>query len=249
MANDIIEVKNISVKYILGDYKDISLKEYLIRKIKKRITTTQKLALQNINFTVKKGEILGIVGSNGSGKSTLLKVISHIMLPTSGSVIVRGKVAPLLELGAGFDGELTIKENIFLRGALLGFSEQYMKDQYDNIIEFSELIEYENVPFKKLSSGMRSRLAFAIGSMVKPDILILDEVLSVGDIRFKKKSEDYIKKLMQDDQVTVLFVSHSINQIRTLCTRAIWIEQSKMMDIGDVNQICDKYVEFMNKGQ
>ena len=190
-----IEVNNVTVNYILGDIKDLSLKEFFIRKMKREVITREFCALKDISFHVNKGELLGIIGSNGSGKSTILKVLSGIMQPSKGSISIKGMVAPILELGAGFDGEMTVKENIFLRGALLGYQKEFILEKYGDIIEFSELKEFENVAYNKLSSGMKSKLAFALSSFVTPDVLILDEVLSVGDMAFRKKSEKRMKEL------------------------------------------------------
>ena len=195
---------------------------------------------------VKKGTLLGIIGSNGSGKSTILKVLSGIMPPTKGEVKVNGSVAALLELGAGFDGDLTVKENIYLRGALLGYTREFVNEEYKNIIEFSELDNFEDVAFKKLSSGMKSRLAFSLASRVSPDILILDEVLSVGDMAFRKKSENRMREMMSGGTTTIL-VSHSMTQIREMCTQVLWLEKGEMRSIGDTKKICDEYEEYVRK--
>lgn len=239
-----IEVRNVSVKYIIGDFKDIGIKEYLIKKIKGEMVVKEKWALKNISFAIEKGDLLGIVGSNGSGKSTILKVLAGIMPPTEGSVSVNGKIAPLLELGAGFDTDLTVRENIFLRGAMLGYTKKFIMDKYPEIIEFSELKEYEDVAFRRLSSGMKSKLAFSLASMVHPDILVLDEVLSVGDIAFQKKSSHKMKELIHSG-ITTILVSHSMQQIRSICTKVVWIEQGEMMGIGNTKEICDKYEKYM----
>ena len=241
-----IEVNNVSVKYIMGDFKDIGIKEYLIKKIKGQVLVTEFWALNNVSFYVKKGTLLGIIGSNGSGKSTILKVLSGIMPPTKGEVKVNGSVAALLELGAGFDGDLTVKENIYLRGALLGYTREFVNEEYKNIIEFSELDNFEDVAFKKLSSGMKSRLAFSLASRVSPDILILDEVLSVGDMAFRKKSENRMREMMSGGTTTIL-VSHSMTQIREMCTQVLWLEKGEMRSIGDTKKICDEYEEYVRK--
>lgn len=241
-----IEVKNVSVRYIMGDFKDIGLKEYLIRKAQGKLTVQEFWALRDVNFHVNRGELLGIVGSNGSGKSTMLKVLAGIMPPTKGSIAVKGTIAPLLELGAGFDGELTVKENVFLRGAMLGYSKAFITDQYEEIIDFAELKQFEDVAFKKLSSGMKSKLAFSLASMVSPDILVLDEVLSVGDIAFKKKSEQRMLDLINSG-VTTILVSHSMAQIREMCTQVLWLEKGEMKGIGDTKEICDAYEQYMSK--
>lgn len=239
-----IDVNGVSVKYILGDIKELSLKEFFVRKMRGEVITQEFWALRNINFHINKGELLGIIGSNGSGKSTILKVLAGIMPPSEGTVEVNGKIAPILELGAGFDGEMTVKENVFLRGALLGYTRAFITDKYNEIIDFAELGEFENVAFRKLSSGMRSKLAFSLASFVTPDILILDEVLSVGDIAFKKKSEQRMRELF-DSGVTTILVSHSIGQIREMCTQVLWLEQGQMRGIGDTKQLCDEYEEYM----
>ncbi len=241
-----IEVKNVSVRYIMGDFKDIGLKEYLIRKAQGKLTVQEFWALRDVNFHVNRGELLGIVGSNGSGKSTMLKVLAGIMPPTKGSIAVKGTIAPLLELGAGFDGELTVKENVFLRGAMLGYSKAFITDQYEEIIDFAELKQFEDVAFKKLSSGMKSKLAFSLASMVSSDILVLDEVLSVGDIAFKKKSEQRMLDLINSG-VTTILVSHSMAQIREMCTQVLWLEKGEMKGIGDTKEICDAYEQYMSK--
>lgn len=241
---NIIEVHNVSVKYIMGDFKDIGIKEYFIKKIKGEMTITEKWALRDISFNIEKGDLLGIIGSNGSGKSTILKVLSGIMPPTEGNIVVRGKIAPLLELGAGFDDDLTVKENVFLRGAMLGYTKKFIIDQYPHIISFAELKDYEDVAFRRLSSGMKSKLAFSIASLVNPDILILDEVLSVGDIAFRKKSESKMKELIHSG-ITTILVSHSLEQIRSICTKVLWIEQGKMMGIGNTETMCNQYAAYM----
>lgn len=239
-----IDVKNVSVRYIMGDFKDIGLKEYLIRKAQGKMTIREFWAVRDVSFHVDKGELLGIIGSNGSGKSTMLKVLAGIMPPTKGSINVKGTIAPLLELGAGFDGELTVKENVYLRGAMLGYTKNFINEQYEDIIDFAELKEFEDAAFKKLSSGMKSKLAFSLASMVSPDILVLDEVLSVGDIAFKKKSEQRMRDLINSG-VTTILVSHSMGQIREMCTKVLWLEKGEMKGIGDTKTICDEYEAYM----
>lgn len=241
-----INVNNVSVRYVLGDFKDIGLKEYLIKKAKGQLVKKELWALRDVSFHVNKGEMLGIVGSNGSGKSTILKVLAGIMPPTKGSIIANGSVAALLELGAGFDGDLTVKENVYLRGALLGYTRDFVKDEYEKIIEFSELKEFEDVMYKKLSSGMRSKLAFSIASRVNPDILVLDEVLSVGDMAFRRKSEARMREMMSGGTTTIL-VSHSLSQVRELCTQVVWLEKGEMRGIGDTKTMCDMYEKYMKK--
>lgn len=245
----IVEVKNVSIRYMTGDFKDIGLKEYVMRKIKKNYKVVEFWANRDISFTLENGDMLGIIGTNGAGKSTLLKVITGIMEPTRGSVKRKGSIAALLELASGFDGDLTVKENTYLRGAMLGYTRKFMDDTYDSIIEFAELSEFQNTPFKKLSSGMKSRLAFSIASLVKPDILILDEVLSVGDGSFKKKSEAKMKEIIGGGATTIL-VSHSINQVRSMCNKILWLHKGRQVEFGDdVQGICDRYQEFLENGQ
>lgn len=232
-----------------GDFKDIGLKEYVMRKIKKNYKVVEFWANRDISFTLENGDMLGIIGTNGAGKSTLLKVITGIMEPTRGSVKRKGSIAALLELASGFDGDLTVKENTYLRGAMLGYTRKFMDDTYDSIIEFAELSEFQNTPFKKLSSGMKSRLAFSIASLVKPDILILDEVLSVGDGSFRKKSEAKMKEIIGGGATTIL-VSHSINQVRSMCNKILWLHKGRQVEFGDdVQGICDRYQEFLENGQ
>lgn len=242
----ILEVHNVSIKYITGDFKSIGLKEYVVRKLKNNYTVNEFWANRNITFTIEKGDMLGIVGTNGAGKSTLLKVISGIMLPSEGYLKREGKIAALLELGSGFDGDLTVKENTYLRGALLGYTRKFMDETYEQIIEFAELKNFEDRPFKHLSSGMKSRLAFSIASLVKPDILILDEVLSVGDGAFRKKSEEKMKEIINGGATTIL-VSHSLNQIRSMCNKILWLHKGKQIMFGDdVKGICDEYQKFLD---
>jgi len=206
----ILKVKNVSIKYITGDFKSIGFKEYVMRKLKNNYKVKEFWANKNISFELERGDMLGIIGTNGAGKSTLLKAISGIMVPSEGSVKREGKIAALLELASGFDGDLTVKENAYLRGALLGYTRKFMDDTYDQIIEFAELKDFEDRPFKQLSSGMKSRLAFSIASLVKPDILILDEVLSVGDGAFRKKSEAKMKEIINGGATTIWFHIHYI---------------------------------------
>lgn len=241
----ILEVKNVSIRYMTGDFKDIGLKEYVMRKLKNDYHVTEFWADKNISFTLDEGEMLGIIGTNGAGKSTLLKAVSGIMEPTRGKVIRRGTIAALLELASGFDGDLTVKENAYLRGAMLGYTRKFMDETYEKIIDFAELREFENRPFKQLSSGMKSRLAFAIASLVEPDILILDEVLSVGDGAFRKKSEAKMKEIISGGATTIL-VSHSIPQVREMCDKVLWLHKGRQIEFGtDVEGICDRYEEFL----
>ncbi len=242
----ILKVDNVSIKYITGDFKSIGLKEYVMRRLKNNYNVKEFWANKNITFELERGDMLGIIGTNGAGKSTLLKAISGIMVPSEGSVKRDGKIAALLELASGFDGDLTVKENAYLRGALLGYTRKFMDETYNQIIEFAELKEFEDRPFKQLSSGMKSRLAFSIASLVKPDILILDEVLSVGDGAFRKKSERKMKDIINSGATTIL-VSHSLNQIRTMCNKILWLHKGKQITFGsDVQKICDDYQAFLD---
>lgn len=241
-----VVLKNVSVRYIIGDFKNIGLKEYVVRKLSHNYHVKEFWAVDGVSFSLEKGDLLGIIGSNGAGKSTLLKVIAGIMNPTKGKVEINGNVAALLELASGFDGDLTVKENTYLRGAMLGYTRRFMDEMYDSIIEFAELQEFQDRPFKQLSSGMKSRLAFSIASLVNPDILILDEVLSVGDAAFSKKSEAKMMEIISRG-VTTILVSHSTQQIRQLCNKVLWLEKGKQMGFGDPNEICDNYEAFLSK--
>ena len=241
----ILEVRDVSIRYITGDFKDIGLKEYVLRKLRHDYHVTEFWADRDISFTLEQGDMLGIIGTNGAGKSTLLKVISGIMEPTQGSVHREGTIAALLELASGFDGDLTVRENTYLRGAMLGYPRKFMDEMYEQIMQFSELKEFEDRPFKQLSSGMKSRLAFSIASLVQPDILILDEVLSVGDGAFRKKSETKMREILASGATTIL-VSHSITQVRQLCNKILWLHKGRQIEFGDdVQQICDRYEAFL----
>lgn len=240
MKETIVEVKDVSIKFNMSSEKYDSFKEYIIKMIKQQITYHSFWALKNVSFEVKKGDTLGLIGLNGSGKSTILKIIAGILRPTQGTVKVKGKIAPLIELGAGFDGDLTGEENVYLNGALLGYSQSEVKKNYRDIVEFSELENFMNVPVKNYSSGMLSRLAFAIATIGIPDILIVDEVLSVGDFRFQKKCEDRIKK-MQESGTTVLFVSHSIEQVKKICNKIVWLDHGKVRMYGNTREVCEEY--------
>ena len=243
---EILQVKNLSIKYITGDFKSIGLKEYVVRRLKGNYTVKEFWANKNITFNLEKSDMLGIIGTNGAGKSTLLKAVSGIMRPSEGSIIRHGTIAALLELGSGFDGDLTVKENAYLRGAMLGYTRKFMDETYEQIIEFAELKEFEDRPFKQLSSGMKSRLAFSIASLVKPDILILDEVLSVGDGAFRKKSEAKMKEIINGGATTIL-VSHSLNQVRSMCSKILWLHNGRQITFGsDVQKICDDYQSFLD---
>ena len=243
----ILELQNVSIRYITGDFKEIGIKEYFLRKITGNYHVTEFWADKDVSFTLEKGDMLGIIGANGAGKSTLLKVITGIMEPTKGRVKRNGSIAALLELSSGFDGDLTVKENAYLRGAMLGYTRKFMDETFDQIIEFAELKEFQDRPFKQLSSGMKSRLAFSIASLVKPDILILDEVLSVGDGAFRKKSEQKMKEMMGGGTTTIL-VSHSLKQIEDMCSKILWLDKGKQIEFGDdVEGICKRYQKFLDR--
>lgn len=244
-SEPILAVNNVSIRYMTGDFKEIGIKEFLIRKLTRNYHVREFWADKNVTFSLERGDMLGIIGTNGAGKSTLLKAISGIMRPTEGSVECRGKIAALLELGSGFDGDLTVKENTYLRGAMLGYTKGFMNETYKDIIAFAELEEFEDKAFKHLSSGMKSRLAFSIASLVNPDILILDEVLSVGDGAFRKKSEDKMKSIINGGATTIL-VSHSIGQVRSMCNKVLWLHKGKQVVFSDdVKGVCDAYEEFL----
>lgn len=240
----VIDVKNVTVQYTISNFREIGLKEYLIKKVKRDIKTEQFTAVDNVSFSLDEGDFLGIIGTNGAGKSTLLKVISGIMKPAKGSVTVNGKIAALLELGSGFDPDLTIKENVFLRGAMLGYTKEFVAEKYKDILEYAELTEFENRAFKQLSSGMKSRLAFSISCLMEPEILILDEVLSVGDAAFRAKSEATMMNIIKNGCCT-LFVSHSLPQVRRLCNKVLWLDKGKQIAFGDVDAVCDKYDRYI----
>ena len=240
----ILELENVSIRYITGDFKEIGLKEYFLRKIRGDYHVTEFWADRDVTFSLERGDMLGIIGTNGAGKSTLLKAFTGIMEPTRGRVRRSGNVAALLELASGFDGDLTVRENTYLRGAMLGYTRKFMDEQYADIIAFAELQDFQDRPFKQLSSGMKSRLAFSIASLVNPDILILDEVLSVGDGAFRQKSERKMKEIIGGGATTIL-VSHSIAQVRAMCNKILWLDKGKQIAFGDVKTVCDKYDRYI----
>lgn len=244
MGKPAIEVDNVSMKFSLSREKVDSLKDYIFKTIKREIQYNEFWALKNVSFTVEKGDRVGILGLNGAGKSTLLKVISGVFKPTEGHVDKHGKIVPLLELGAGFDPQYTGKENIYLYGAMLGYTKKFIDSKYEEIVEFSELQKFMDVPVKNYSSGMKSRLGFAIATVVEPKILILDEVLSVGDAKFRKKSENKIMSMF-DSGVTVLFVSHSLEQVKRLCNKAMILEKGQLIAYGDIDPISEQYSEMI----
>lgn len=242
----ILEVNNVSIRYMTGDFKDIGIKEYVTRRLRGKYEVKKFWADKNVTFSLEKGDMLGIIGTNGAGKSTLLKAISGIMEPTEGYVHREGTIAALLELASGFDGDLTVRENTYLRGAMLGYTRKFMNEMYDQIIEFADLKEFEDRPFKQLSSGMKSRLAFSIACLVQPDILILDEVLSVGDGAFRRKSEAKMKEIIYGGATSIL-VSHSLEQVREMCNKILWLHKGHQVEFGDdVQGICDRYQEMLD---
>ena len=240
----VLKAENVAIRYITGDFKDIGLKEYTMRRLTGNYQVKEFRAVDGVSFELHEGDMLGIIGSNGAGKSTLLKAVAGIMEPTQGKITANGDVAALLELGSGFDGDLTVKENAYLRGAMLGYTKEFMDETYEQIIDFAELKEFENRPFKQLSSGMKSRLAFSIASLVKPDILILDEVLSVGDGAFQEKSAKKMREIISQGATTIL-VSHSLEQIRELCNKVLWLDHGRQVAFGDSAEICDRYEAFL----
>ena len=241
----IIEAKNVSICYTTGDFKYIGLKEYVVRKLKNQYHVTKFWADRDISFSLEAGDMLGIIGVNGAGKSTLLKAVSQIMVPTKGSLKVKGNIAALINLSSGFDGDLTVRENTYLRGAMLGYTRQFMDEKYSEIISFAELESFQETLFKHLSSGMKSRLAFSIASLVNPDILILDEVLSVGDGSFRKKSSEKMREILKSG-VTGILVSHSLPQVRELCNKILWLDHGIQVAFTDKTDICcDAYEEFL----
>ena len=237
-----IRLENISMRFNLGIEKNFSIKEAFIGIFdkKRRTQKNEFWALNDVSFEVKKGEVIGLIGSNGAGISTLLKVVSGVMKPTKGKVIVNGAVSPMIELGAGMDPELTARENIYLNGAILGYSKKFIDEKFEEIVEFSELRDFLDAPVKNFSSGMTAKLAFAIATVVDPEILIVDEILSVGDIKFQEKSKNKMMEMIKGG-TTVLYVSHSIESIKELCDRVVWLEHGKVIKIGDANKICDEY--------
>lgn len=241
MSDVIIDIKNVSVRFNKSTENISGLKEYIIKMIKRELMFQEFFALKDINFNVRKGESWGLIGKNGSGKSTLLKLISGIIKPYKGNITVQGSISPLIELGAGFDPELTARENIFLNGALLGYNKKFIIENFDKIVEFAELSEFIDIPLKNFSSGMSARLGFAIATITKPDILIVDEVLAVGDFAFQQKCKNRMEELLSGG-TTLLFVSHSIEQVQELCQKAIWLEHGNIKAIGDTISIAQQYM-------
>lgn len=243
-----IILKNVSMKFNLGVEKDNSLKMIFINLFtpKKKKKKDYFWALKDIDFRINKGDVVGIIGANGAGKSTLLKVVSGVYKPTTGTVEVNGKISPMIELGAGFDGELTARENIYLNGAILGYSKEFLEQKFDEIVEFSELKDFLDVPVKNFSSGMVAKLAFSISTIVDPEVLIVDEILSVGDIKFQEKSKNKMMSMIEGG-TTVLYVSHSIDSIKELCSKVIWLDHGKIVKMGDTKENCDEYYKKLMK--
>lgn len=240
MSQKMLEVENVSIKFNLSSEKIDSMKDYIVKRLKGKISYDEFWALQDISFTMEKGESIALIGLNGCGKSTLLKTIAGVLKPTKGRVAVYGSIAPMIELGAGFDYDLTAEENVYLNGAILGYNHKEMEMFYEDIVEFSELRDFMQVPIKNFSSGMLARLAFAIATIGKPDLLIVDEVLSVGDFRFQEKCERRIQKMLEGE-TSLLFVSHSIEQVQKLCKRAVWIEKGTLIKDGPSDVVCEEY--------
>lgn len=243
-----IRIKNVSMKFNMDIEKDFSIKQAFINFFtkKKKKKTEYFWALKNVTFSVNKGDVVGLIGSNGAGKSTLLKVVSGVMKPTSGKVEVDGVISPMIELGAGFDINLTARENIYLNGAILGYSKKFLDSKFDEIVEFSELKDFLDVPVKNFSSGMTAKLAFSIATIVEPEILIVDEILSVGDLRFQEKSKNKMMEMIKGG-TTVLYVSHSLESIKDLCNKVVWLDHGQVVKMGDTKEICDEYYESQMK--
>jgi len=235
-----ISIQDVSMRFNLSKDKIVSLKEYFVKAVKRQLFFEEFWALKNISFTVSRGEVFGVMGLNGAGKSTLLKIIAGVFKPTTGAVVVHGNISPLLELGAGFDPECSARENIYMNGAMYGYSPKLMDEKYDEILNFAELWEFEDVALKNFSSGMLGRLGFAVATSVRPEILIVDEILGVGDYKFQKKCEDRINDMISDG-VTVLLVTHSIDKVREMCSRALLLEKGNLVCVGDIDEVCEVY--------
>lgn len=246
MSKYIIEAEHITVRFNKANEKIDNLKEYFIKLVKRQLMFQEFLALQDVTVRIKRGEAWGLVGVNGSGKSTLLKVISGILKPYQGEIHVYGEIAPLIELGAGFDGDLTARENIFLNGAVLGYSKRFMEEQFDRIVDFAEIQDFLDSPIKNYSSGMKARLGFAIATIVNPDILIVDEILSVGDFLFRQKCQKRMKEMLSSG-TTLLLVSHNIDTVKTMCDHALWLNKGKVVEQGDAKTVCEHYAALKKK--
>jgi len=245
MEETVVKVEDVKMQFNLHKEKTDNLKEYFIKFLKREIQYQSFWALKGISFEIQRGDKLGIIGLNGAGKSTLLKLVAGVMKPTEGNIEVKGRIVPLLEMGAGFDPDYTGRENIFLKGALLGYKRSFLEEKFDEIVDFSELGDFINVPLKNYSSGMKARLAFSIATMVEPQILIIDEVLAVGDAEFRKKSEKKMKSLLNED-ATVLFVSHSTRMVKDICNKAIWLDKGKLIEQGSAEKVCDIYNRWID---
>ena len=240
-----LKVNHVSISYKIGDFKDIGLKEWTMRHLKHQYRVETFMAVEDVSFELMEGDMLGIIGTNGAGKSTLLKAVTGVMEPREGHIERNGNISALLELASGFDGDLTVKENAYLRGAMLGYTREFMDETYEQILDFSELREFADRPFKQLSTGMQSRLAFAIASLVQPEILILDEVLSVGDGAFQEKSAKKMREIIDGGAATIL-VSHSLAQIRELCNKVLWLHKGTQVGFGPAESLCDAYEDFLS---
>ena len=241
ITENVIDIQDATVRFNRASQQINSIKEYVIKMLQGKLMFQEFLALQNVSLHVKKGESWGIVGTNGAGKSTLLKLICGILKPYKGSVCINGRIAPLIELGAGFDGELTARENVLLNGTLMGYPEKFMQEHFDEIIDFAELWDFLDMPIKNYSSGMSARLGFAVATVVQPDILICDEVLSVGDYKFQEKCEERMRHMLESG-TTLLYVSHSIKSVRALCNHALWLEKGCVAAAGEAKEVCDRYM-------
>lgn len=241
-----VEINNVTIRFNLANQKVDNLKEYVIRLIKKELIFQEFLAVKNVSFRIKRGEAWGIIGANGSGKSTLLKAVSGILKPYKGTIRVNGSIAPLIELGAGFDQNLTARENIYLNGCVLGHTEKYMREHFDEIVAFAELQTFLDSPIKNYSSGMKARLGFAVATMVRPDILIVDEILSVGDYAFRKKCERRMNEMLSGG-TTLLYVSHSLDEVKRLCSHAVWLDKGEIRRIGGADEVCGDYLMEMER--
>lgn len=242
-----LKAEHVSISYKIGDFKDIGLKEWTMRHLKRQYHVETFMAVEDVSFELMEGDMLGIIGANGAGKSTLLKAVIGVMEPRAGHIERSGSISALLELASGFDGDLTVKENAYLRGAMLGYTKEFMDETYQQILDFSELREFEERPFKQLSTGMQSRLAFSIASLVQPEILILDEVLSVGDGAFQEKSAAKMREIIDGGAATIL-VSHSLAQIRELCNKVLWLHRGRQIAFGETAPVCDRYEGFLESG-
>ncbi|MCI7613309.1 MAG: ABC transporter ATP-binding protein [Selenomonadaceae bacterium] len=248
MNENAIEVRNVTMKFNLMEEKVDSIKEYAVKFLQRKLLFNEFIALDDVSFDIKKGDVFALIGFNGAGKSTMLKILAGVLKPTSGHVCINGNIAPLIEVGAGFDQDLTARENIFLNGAILGYSKDFLEAHFENIIRFAELEEFVNVPVKNFSSGMYARLGFAIATEVRPDILIVDEVLSVGDFKFQQKCEKRIREMISKG-TTVVIVSHTIDLIKNICNRVLWLDHGKVKEYGSAETVCEKYEPSKMRGK